>query len=121
MLLRTFRIAVLVAAGLAASTGARAQPINVNAFVQQWDADLDGVKKAAVAQFETLDRKHTGALTRSQLAGLVSYQQLLVRWLIFGRPGDWDALGKTTGAISCWSKPRRTFWKSVPPPHKPVI
>jgi Ca2+-binding EF-hand superfamily protein len=81
MFLRTFRIAVLVAAGLAVSTGAQAQPVNVDAFVQQWDADHDGtlsleeVKKAAIAQFETLDRKHTGTLTRSQLAGLVSYQQ----------------------------------------------
>src|SRR5438874_4854166 len=74
-------LALLIATGLVASTGAQAQRFDFNSFLQQWDSDHDGnlsldeIKKAATARFETLDRRHTGTLTRGQLAGLVSYQQ----------------------------------------------
>jgi len=66
---------------IAISTQAQAERFNVEAFIQQWDADhddtlsLEEVKKAATARFEALDRKHKGILTRTQLAGVLTFQQ----------------------------------------------
>ena len=75
-------IAALVAIGIFGAFGqAQAQRPNIDAFLQQWDTDHDGtlsldeIKEAAVARLEELDRNHKGTLTRSQLAGIVSYQQ----------------------------------------------
>jgi Ca2+-binding EF-hand superfamily protein len=80
--MRTFRIVVLVVIGAISALGqAQAQRPNIDAFLQEWDADHDGtltldeIKKAASARFEALDRNHKGTLTRTQLAGMVSFQQ----------------------------------------------
>jgi Ca2+-binding EF-hand superfamily protein len=83
MLLRTiFRTVVLVIIGtFSALSQAQAQRPNIDAFLLKWDADHDGtlsleeIRKAASARFGALDRKHKGHLTRSQLAGIVSFQQ----------------------------------------------
>jgi len=71
-----------VAIGAISAVGpAQAQRMNIEAFIQQWDTDhsgtlsLDKIKKAATARFEALDRKHTGGLTRTQLAGILTFQQ----------------------------------------------
>lgn len=59
----------------------QAQRLNIDAFLQQWDTDHDGtlsvdeIKKAAIARFEELDRNHKGHLSRSQLAGALTFQQ----------------------------------------------
>jgi Ca2+-binding EF-hand superfamily protein len=59
----------------------RAQRPNINAFLERYDTDRDGtlsldeIKKAAVERFKALDRKHKGHLTRSQLGGLLTFQQ----------------------------------------------
>ena len=58
-----------------------AQRPTINVFLERYDTDHDGslsleeIKKAAIERFKTLDRKHRGRLTRSQLAGLLSFQQ----------------------------------------------
>jgi len=77
-----FRIVALVVIGtLAALAEAQAEKPNLDAFLLKWDTDHDGtltveeIKKAADKRFEELDRKHGGYLTRSQLAGIVSFQQ----------------------------------------------
>ena len=36
---------------------------------------LEEVRKAATARFEALDRRHKGILTRTQLAGVLTFQQ----------------------------------------------
>jgi Ca2+-binding EF-hand superfamily protein len=76
------RIGFLFIIGIFAALGqAQAQRPNVDAFLEQWDTDHDGTlsldesKKAAVARFGELDRNHKDSLTRSQLAGIVSYRQ----------------------------------------------
>jgi Ca2+-binding EF-hand superfamily protein len=72
---------VVVSATSAAAPQAQAQRRNADAFIQQWDTDHDGtlsleeVNKAATVQFQSLDRKQKGYLTRSQLAGKLTYQQ----------------------------------------------
>ena len=77
-----FRIVALLVLGtVAALNQAQAQRPNLDDFLLKWDTDHDGtlsveeIKKAADARFEALDRKHEGYLTRSQLAGMVSFQQ----------------------------------------------
>src|SRR5262249_25082798 len=58
-----------------------AQRPSIDAFLQQLDASHDGtlsldeIKTAASERFEALDRKHKGNLTRTQLAGIVTFQQ----------------------------------------------
>jgi len=58
-----------------------AQRPNVDAFLQQWDTDHDGtlsldeIKTAASARFDALDRRRTGRLSRSHLAGVLTVQQ----------------------------------------------
>jgi Ca2+-binding EF-hand superfamily protein len=82
-MLRTFFsiVALVVVGAISAPGQAQAQRPNVDAFLQQWDADDDGtlsldeVKTAASARFEALDRKHNGNLTRTQLAGILTFQQ----------------------------------------------
>src|SRR6266849_5055365 len=76
------RLVVFIVIGAVPVAGqVQAQRPNIDAFLQQWDTDHDGtlsldeIKEAAVARFEELDRNHKGTLTRSQLAGIVSYQQ----------------------------------------------
>ena len=60
---------------------AEAQRVNVRAFIEQYDADQEGtvkleqIRRAAVERFQVLDRKHKGTLTRSQLAGVLNFQQ----------------------------------------------
>jgi Ca2+-binding EF-hand superfamily protein len=60
---------------------AQAQRPSINAFLEQYDTDHDGtlsleeIKKAAVMRFQALDRRHKGRLTRSQLGGLLTFQQ----------------------------------------------
>jgi Ca2+-binding EF-hand superfamily protein len=60
---------------------AQAQRLNVDAFLQEWDADRDGtltldeIKKAAAARFDALDRKKKGILSRSELAGNLTFQE----------------------------------------------
>jgi Ca2+-binding EF-hand superfamily protein len=80
--MRTFRIVVLVVIGAISALGqAQAQRPNIDAFLREWDADHDGtltldeIKKAASARFEALDRNHKATLTRTQLAGMVLFQQ----------------------------------------------
>jgi len=74
-------VALLVLGTVAALNQAQAQRPNLDDFLLKWDTDHDGtlsveeIKKAADARFEALDRKHEGYLTRSQLAGMVSFQQ----------------------------------------------
>src|SRR5262249_21379856 len=84
MFLRRFCLGILAFGAISAiaiPTQAQAERFNVEAFIQQWDADRDGtlsleeVKKAATARFEALDRRHKGILTRTQLAGVLSFQQ----------------------------------------------
>jgi Ca2+-binding EF-hand superfamily protein len=59
----------------------QAQRLSIDAFLQQWDVDHDGtlsvdeIRKAAIARFEELDRNHKGRLSRSQLAGIFTFQQ----------------------------------------------
>ena len=59
----------------------QAEQPKINAFLQRWDTDHDGtlsveeVREAATAQFEKLDRRHRGKLSRNQLAGIVTFQQ----------------------------------------------
>jgi hypothetical protein len=76
------RIALLVVIGMPSSLGqAQAQRPSTDAFVQKWDVDHDGtlshaeITKAASARFDALDRKHKRVLTRTQLAGMLSFQQ----------------------------------------------
>jgi Ca2+-binding EF-hand superfamily protein len=76
------RLVVLVVIGAVPVAGqVQAQRLNIDAFLQQWDADHDGtlsvdeIKKAALARFQELDRKHKGRLSRSQLAGILTLQQ----------------------------------------------
>jgi Ca2+-binding EF-hand superfamily protein len=76
------RLAVLIVIGAVPLAGqVQAQRLNIDAFLQQWDADHDGtlsvdeIKKAAIAQFEKLDRNHKGRLSRSQLAGALTLPQ----------------------------------------------
>jgi Ca2+-binding EF-hand superfamily protein len=57
---------------------AQAQPVKVTAFLQEWGSDrgtltLEEIKKAASARFDGLDRKKKGALTRSELAGILTF------------------------------------------------
>jgi Ca2+-binding EF-hand superfamily protein len=73
---------VLVVIGTVPVAGqVQAQRLNIDAFLQQWDTDHDGtlsvdeIKKAAIARFEELDRNHKGRLSRSQLAGILTFQQ----------------------------------------------
>jgi Ca2+-binding EF-hand superfamily protein len=82
MLVWISRIAALIVIGTISALGqAHAQRPNVDAFLQEWDADHDGtlsleeIKTAADARFEMLDRNHKGTLTRAQLAGMVTFQQ----------------------------------------------
>jgi Ca2+-binding EF-hand superfamily protein len=59
----------------------QAQQSNMNSFLQRWDTDHDGtlsieeIREAATAQFEKLDRRHRGKLSRDQLAGIVTFRQ----------------------------------------------
>jgi Ca2+-binding EF-hand superfamily protein len=59
----------------------QAERLNIDAFLRQWDTDHDGtlsvdeIKKATIARFEELDRNHKGHLSRSQLAGALTFQQ----------------------------------------------
>jgi len=76
------RLVVFIVIGAFAGVGqVQAQRPNVDAFLQQWDTDHDGtlsvdeIKKAAIARFEELDRKHKGRLSRNQLAGVLTLQQ----------------------------------------------
>ena len=76
------RLVVLIVIGAVPLAGqVQAQRLNVDAFLQQWDTDHDGtlsvdeIKKAAIAQFEKLDRNHKGHLSRSQLAGALTLQK----------------------------------------------
>src|SRR5215471_18675003 len=84
MFLQRFCLGILAFAAISAiaiPTQAQAERFNVEAFIQQWDADRDGtlsleeVRKAATARFEALDRRHKGILTRTQLAGVLTFQQ----------------------------------------------
>jgi len=75
-------LVVFIVVGAVPLTGqVQAQRLNIDAFLQQWDTDHDGtlsvdeIKKAAIARFEELDRNHKGRLSRSQLAGSLSFQQ----------------------------------------------
>ena len=74
-------MALLAICTVAALNQAQAQRPSLDDFLLKWDTDHDGtlsaeeIKKAADARFEALDRKHEGYLTRSQLAGIVSFQQ----------------------------------------------
>ena len=73
-------LAALILIGAIPVAG-QAQHLKVDAFLQKWDADHDGtlsideVKKAAIDRFETLDRKQKGTLNRSQVAGILSFQE----------------------------------------------
>ena len=76
------RLVVFIVIGAFAGVGqVQAQRPNVDAFLQQWDTDHDGtlsvdeIKKAAIARFEELDRKHKGRLSRNKLAGVLTFQQ----------------------------------------------
>jgi Ca2+-binding EF-hand superfamily protein len=76
------RLVLLVVIGTVPVAGqVQAQRLNIDAFLQQWDTDHDGtlsvdeIKKAAIARFEELDRNHKGRLSRSQLAGGLTFQQ----------------------------------------------
>jgi Ca2+-binding EF-hand superfamily protein len=76
------RLVVFIVVGAVPLAGqVQAQRLNIDAFLQQWDTDHDGtlsvdeIKKAAIARFEELDRKHKGRLSRSQLAGALAFQQ----------------------------------------------
>ena len=76
-----FITAVVIIGTLEAVGQAQAQRPKPDAFLQKWDTDhdhtlsLDEIKKAANVRFGTLDPKHKGRLTRSQLAGIVVFQQ----------------------------------------------
>ncbi len=76
------RLVVFIVIGAVPVAGqVQAQRLNIDAFLQQWDTDHDGtlsvdeIKKAAIARFEELDRNHKGRLSRSQLAGALTFQQ----------------------------------------------
>jgi hypothetical protein len=76
------RLVVFIAIGAVPVAGpVQAQRLNIDAFLQQSDTDHDGtlsvdeIKKAAIARFEELDRNHKGHLSRSQLAGALTFQQ----------------------------------------------
>jgi len=83
MRLRSFVRLILFAVIAAFPLGGKveAQRLNVDAFLQKWDTDHDGtlsldeIKTAATARFEALDRRRTGRLSRSQLAGVLASQQ----------------------------------------------
>jgi Ca2+-binding EF-hand superfamily protein len=74
-------VIVLLIGTFSASGPAQAQAPKADAFIQKWDTDHDGtlsrdeVIKAASARFDALDRKRKRVLTRSQLAGMFSFQQ----------------------------------------------
>ena len=77
-----YRIAALVIIANLCSLGqAHAQKPSADAFIQKWDTDHDGtlsraeLMKAASSRFDGLDRKHRHVLTRSQLAGMFTFQQ----------------------------------------------
>jgi hypothetical protein len=76
------RLIVFIVIGAVPLAGqVQAQRPNIDVFLQQWDTDHDGllsvdeIKKAAIARFERLDRKQKGRLSRSQLAGALTFQQ----------------------------------------------
>ena len=76
------RLVLLIVIGAVPLAGqVQAQRSHVEAFLEQWDTDHDGtlslfeIQKAAIARFEELDRKHKGRLSRSQLAGVLTFQQ----------------------------------------------
>jgi Ca2+-binding EF-hand superfamily protein len=76
------RLVVLLVIGTFPAAGqVQAQRPNVDAFLEQWDTDHDGtlslfeVQKAAIARFKEIDRNHKGHLSRSQLAGVLNFQQ----------------------------------------------
>ena len=74
-------LALLATSAVSGATRAQAQRLNADAFIQQWDTDhdvtlsLEEVKKAATVQFQALDPKQKGYLTRTQLAGKLTFQQ----------------------------------------------
>ena len=78
-LIRALLLVVIAAVPLAGKV--EAQRLNADAFLQKWDTDHDGtlsldeIKTAATARFEALDRRRTGRLSRSQLAGVLTAQQ----------------------------------------------
>jgi len=64
--MRTFRIVVLVVIGAISALGqAQAQRPNIDAFLQEWDADHDG----------TLDKKELGSSAGRTLLGLFAVRQ----------------------------------------------
>jgi Ca2+-binding EF-hand superfamily protein len=74
-------IVLVVNAAFPVAGRVEAQRLNVDTFLQQWDTDHDGtlsldeIKTAAIGRFEALDRKRKGRLSRSQLAGVLRFQQ----------------------------------------------
>jgi hypothetical protein len=74
------RLVVFIVIGAVAVAGqVQAQRLNIDAFLQQWDADHDGtlsvdeIKRAAIARFEELYRNHKDRLSRNQLAGVLIF------------------------------------------------
>ena len=76
------RLVVFIVIGVVPVAGqVQAERLNFDAFLQQRDTDHDGtlsvdeIKKAAIARFHELDRNHKGRLSRSQLAGALTFRQ----------------------------------------------
>jgi EF hand len=79
---KLIRLVLLIVIGAVPLAGqVHAQRSHVDAFLEKWDTDRDGtlslleIQKAAIARFDELDRKHKGRLSRSQLAGVLTFQQ----------------------------------------------
>ena|SRR5207248_1971738 len=81
-ILRTSTVSVALLLGVFAGVSeVQTQRPNINAFLERYDTDHDGtlsleeIKKAAVERFKALGRKHKGYLSRSQLGGILTFQQ----------------------------------------------
>jgi Ca2+-binding EF-hand superfamily protein len=81
VLSRSVLLLALMLIGLGLPGAVHGRGLSVDAFIEKWDEDHDGtlsldeVKKAASAQFDELDRKHRGKLTRAELGGVLNFQE----------------------------------------------